>query len=109
MEKHSDFGVGLDLTLNIYTISHTSMTESHHSAIVGIHIDDTILLEVFGWYRHIDQYLDMGYVGAPRTCAEYSDTSYLGCHSVAMPSGFVAPMYTWNIPEEVTGMLAILA
>jgi hypothetical protein len=61
MEKHSDFGVGLDLTLNIYTISHTSMTASHHSAIVEIHIDDTILLEVFGWYRQIDQYLEMGY------------------------------------------------
>jgi hypothetical protein len=50
MEKHGDFGVGLDLTLNIYTMSHPFMTASHHRAIVEILTDD-ILLEVFDWYR----------------------------------------------------------
>jgi hypothetical protein len=50
MEKHSVFGVGLDLTLNIYTMSHTFMTANHHRAIVEILTDD-ILLEVFDWYR----------------------------------------------------------
>ena len=50
MEKHSDSGVGFDLTLNIYTMSYTFMTGSHHRAIVEILTDD-ILLEVFDWYR----------------------------------------------------------
>src|SRR6267154_1713717 len=50
MEKRIDFVVGLDLTLNIYIMSHTLMTESHHTTIVEILTDD-ILLEIFDWYR----------------------------------------------------------
>ena len=50
MEKHSDSGVGFNLTLNIYTMSHTFRTASPHRAIVEILTDD-ILLEVFDWYR----------------------------------------------------------
>jgi hypothetical protein len=43
----------------------------------------------------------MGYVGVQKTATHRI--------WVAMPSGFVAPMYIWNTREEVTGLLAILA
>jgi hypothetical protein len=106
MDKHSNFGTGLDLMLNTYTMSHTFMTASHqcgHSATVLSKFFDDSFLEVSGWYRQIDQHLEMGYVG--------TRVQKIATHSirVAMPSGFVAPMYIWNTGEEVTGLLAILA
>jgi hypothetical protein len=107
MEKHSDFGVGLDLTPNIYTMSHTFMTASHHRAIVEILTDD-ILLEVFDWYRQtlLEQWTNTWkWVTLVHVCRRWRHIVF----GVAMPSGFVAPMYIWNTREEGTGLLAILA
>lgn len=51
----------------------------------------------------MDQHLEMGYAGAR--------VQKMATHRVwvAMPSGFVAPMYIWNTREEETGLLATLA
>ena len=96
MEKQIDFGVGLDLTLNIYSTSHTFMIASHHRSIVEILTDD-ILLEVFDWYRQtlLEQWTDtwkMGYAGARvQKMAIYRIW-------VAMPSGFVCSPCTYGTP-----------
>jgi hypothetical protein len=51
----------------------------------------------------MDQHLEMGYAGAR--------VQKMATHRVwvAMPSGFVAPMFIRNTREEETGLLATLA
>ena len=107
VEKHSDFGFGLDLTRNIYTMSHTFITASHHGCYCRNSYRE---YPPAGSIRQVPT--NRPTLGNVLRWCTVARAQKRATHRiwVAMPSGFVAPMYIWNSREKVTaGLLVFLA